>query len=95
MSAILYFYYRDDRSENTMEVGACAKLWIGVWDVKRVVILWIQKYPRHTETETERERERESRESVSLAPLLMNMIHMSFSLTTGIDPFLFNLFFFG
>jgi hypothetical protein len=30
MRDILYFYYRDDRSENTREVGACAKLWIGV-----------------------------------------------------------------
>ncbi len=51
------------------------------------------KIPK-TQRERERERERESRESVSLAPLLMSMIHMSFSLTTGIDPFLFNLLFF-
>jgi hypothetical protein len=53
------------------------------------------KIPK-TQTQRKRERERESRESVSLAPLLpMSMIHMSFSLTTGIDPFLFKLFFVG
>jgi hypothetical protein len=54
------------------------------------------KIPKtQTQRERERERERERAELVSLAPLLMSMIHMSFSLTTGIDPFLFNLFFVG
>jgi hypothetical protein len=46
-------------------VGACAKLWIGVGDVKRVVILWIQRYPRHRHRERERERDRERESRVS------------------------------